>query len=171
MKRYFAYNGLVVVAFLLLWIALVVIEVKASPFKFLKWTYAGSLPCVFICFFLASHRALVSSRYYFERGIVPWRFNEDRTGERWEVVRESRWADLRNWNGLTLYFARQPTVRNAHFQSDTSSTLPRSIRSFMALTCTSDAVGPPRTYRSTAVKCLSKLPRWGRTVEMARVLA
>lgn len=42
MKRYCAYNGLVVLAFLLLWAALVIIEVKVGVFKFLKWVLGAT---------------------------------------------------------------------------------------------------------------------------------
>ena len=58
MKRFLAYNSLVVVIFLALWILLVVVEVKINLFSFLKFIYMGSLASVFVAFFVASWRAL-----------------------------------------------------------------------------------------------------------------
>jgi hypothetical protein len=63
MKRYFAYNGVVALAFLLLWATLVIVEVKMGTVGFLKLIYVGSLPCVFICCFLAGRHALTPSRH------------------------------------------------------------------------------------------------------------
>jgi len=64
MKRFLAYNGLVAVVFLLLWVLLVIVEVKISLFWFLKYIYIGSLALVFVSFFAASWRALrPSSRH------------------------------------------------------------------------------------------------------------
>ncbi len=57
MKRFCTYNGLVAVAFLLLWVLLVVVEVKIRLFWFLGPLFFASLPLVFLCFFLASRRA------------------------------------------------------------------------------------------------------------------
>ena len=61
MRRFAAYNGMVAAAFLLLWVLLVVVEVKISLFWFLKYVYAASLPLVFVGFFLAVRRAMGSS--------------------------------------------------------------------------------------------------------------
>ena len=58
MKRFCAYNGLVALAFVLLWILLVVLEVKIRLFGFLSYIFFGSLPLVFVSFFFASWRAL-----------------------------------------------------------------------------------------------------------------
>jgi hypothetical protein len=58
MKRFLAYNSLVVVTFLALWILLVVVEVKINLFSFLKFIYIGSLALVFVAFFVASWQAL-----------------------------------------------------------------------------------------------------------------
>ena len=60
MKRLWAYNGLVAIAFLLLWVLLLVIEVKICLFWFLSYIFFGSLPLVFVAFFFASWRALGS---------------------------------------------------------------------------------------------------------------
>ena len=57
MKRFCAYNGLVAVAFLLLWVLLVVVEVKIRLYWFLSYIFFGSLPLVFVGFFFASWRA------------------------------------------------------------------------------------------------------------------
>ena len=58
MKRLCAYNSLVALAFVLLWALLVVVEVKVRLFWFLSYIFFGSLPMVFVSFFLASWRAL-----------------------------------------------------------------------------------------------------------------
>src|SRR6266540_1694673 len=58
MKRFCAYNILVVVVFLLLWSLLVVFEVKVGLYAFLKYIFFLSLPLVFFGFFFACHRAL-----------------------------------------------------------------------------------------------------------------
>src|SRR6266496_6429689 len=58
MKRFCAYNGLVAVAFLLLWVLLVVVEVRIHLYWFLSYLFFGSLPLVFVVFFFASLRAL-----------------------------------------------------------------------------------------------------------------
>ena len=59
MKRFFAYNGLVAAAFLFLWVLLVVVEVKIHLYWFLGCLFIGSLPLVFVAFFIASWRALL----------------------------------------------------------------------------------------------------------------
>ena len=61
LKRFFAYNASVAVAFLLLWVVLVIVEVKINLFWFLKYIYMGSLLLVFLGLFVASWRALRSS--------------------------------------------------------------------------------------------------------------
>jgi len=58
MKRLCAYNGLVALAFALLWVLLVGVEVKIRLFWFLSYIFFGSLPLVFLSFFVASWRAL-----------------------------------------------------------------------------------------------------------------
>ena len=58
MKRFCAYNGLVAVVFLLLWVLLVVVEVKVRLYWFLGPLFFVSLPSVFVCFFFASWRAV-----------------------------------------------------------------------------------------------------------------
>ena len=58
MKRFCAYNGLVAVAFLFLWVLLVVVEVNIHLYWFLSFLFFGSLPLVFVAFFFASWRAL-----------------------------------------------------------------------------------------------------------------
>ena len=58
MKRFCISNGLVAVLFLLLWILLVAVGVKIHSYPFLKFIYAGSLPLVFVSFYLASWQAL-----------------------------------------------------------------------------------------------------------------
>ena len=58
MKGFCKSNSLVAALFLLLWILLVVVELKIHPYPFFKIIYAGSLPVVFVAFFLASWRAL-----------------------------------------------------------------------------------------------------------------
>ena len=60
MKRLWAYNGFVAIAFLLLWVLLVVVEVKICLFWFLSYIFFGSLPLVFVAFFFASWRELGS---------------------------------------------------------------------------------------------------------------
>jgi len=60
MKRFVAYNALVALAFLLLWMLLVFIEVRVGRFRFLTFIYIGSLALVFVSFFLASRSALSS---------------------------------------------------------------------------------------------------------------
>jgi hypothetical protein len=61
MRRFLANVGLVAVAFLLLWTLLVVIEVKAHPYSFLKYIFFVSLPAVFICFFVAAWKSFSHS--------------------------------------------------------------------------------------------------------------
>ena len=58
MKRFWAYNALVVVAFLLLWVLIVVVETKIRQYWFLRFIFFGSLPLVFVSFFFASWCAL-----------------------------------------------------------------------------------------------------------------
>jgi hypothetical protein len=58
MKRLFAYNSLVALAFVLLWALLVVVEVKIRLFWFLSYIFFGSLPLVLVSFFFASCLAL-----------------------------------------------------------------------------------------------------------------
>jgi hypothetical protein len=58
MKGFCKSNSLVAALFLLLWILLVIVELKIHPYPFLRFIYAGSLPVVFVAFFLASWRAL-----------------------------------------------------------------------------------------------------------------
>ena len=58
MKRLCAYNGLVALAFVLLWVLLVVVEVKIRLFWLLSYIFVGSLPLAFVGFFFASWRAL-----------------------------------------------------------------------------------------------------------------
>lgn len=60
MKRFVAYNGLVALAFLLLWMLLVFIEVCIGRFRFLTFIYIGSLALVFVSFFLAGRSTLPS---------------------------------------------------------------------------------------------------------------
>src|SRR6266487_2417813 len=57
MKRFCTYNGLVALGFLLLWVLLVVVEVKIHLYWFLSYIFFGSLPLVFASFFFASWRA------------------------------------------------------------------------------------------------------------------
>src|SRR2546425_7220857 len=64
MKRLCTYNGLVAVAFVLLWVLLVVVEVKIRFFWFLGYIFFGSLPFVFVSFFIASWRALRPTSEY-----------------------------------------------------------------------------------------------------------
>src|SRR3989442_8219700 len=64
MKRLCTYNGLVAVAFVLLWVLLVVVEVKIRLFWFLGYIIFGSLPFVFVSFFIASWRALRPTSEY-----------------------------------------------------------------------------------------------------------
>ena len=61
MKRLFKYNSLVAAAFLLLWVLLVVVEVKVRQYSFLSYLFFGSLPLVFSASFFASWRALRNS--------------------------------------------------------------------------------------------------------------
>jgi hypothetical protein len=64
MKGFCKSNSLVAALFVLLWILLVVVEVKIHPYPFLKFIYAGSLPPVFVGFYFASWRALrISSKH------------------------------------------------------------------------------------------------------------
>jgi hypothetical protein len=58
MKHFCAYNSFVAVAFLLVWVLLVVVEVKIRLYWFPSYFFFGSLPLVFIGFFFASWRAL-----------------------------------------------------------------------------------------------------------------
>jgi len=58
MKRFCAYHSLVAIAFLLLWVLLVIVEVKIHLYWFLGVIFFSSLPLVFVCFFVASWRAL-----------------------------------------------------------------------------------------------------------------
>ena len=64
MKRLCKYNGIVAFAFVLLWALLVVVEVKIRLFWFLSYIFFGSLPLVFVSFFLASWRALRPTTEY-----------------------------------------------------------------------------------------------------------
>ena len=57
MKRFIAYNALVAAAFLLLWSLIVVVEVRISNYPFLRYIFFGSLPLVFVSFFIAGLRA------------------------------------------------------------------------------------------------------------------
>ena len=57
-KRLCKYDGMVAIAFLLLWVLLVVIEVKVRLYWFLSYIFFGSLPLVFLSFLFASWRAL-----------------------------------------------------------------------------------------------------------------
>ena len=61
MKRFCVYNSLVAVAFLLLWVLLVLVEVKIQLYWFLSYIFFGSLPLVFVSFFFASWRGLRNS--------------------------------------------------------------------------------------------------------------
>jgi hypothetical protein len=63
MKGFWKSNSLVAAIFLLLWILLVVVELKIHPYPFLRFIYAASLPVVFVAFFFASWRALRSSKH------------------------------------------------------------------------------------------------------------
>jgi len=61
MKDFCKFNSLVVALFLVLWILLVVVEVKIHAYPFLRVIYAGSLPLVFVGSYSASWRALRKS--------------------------------------------------------------------------------------------------------------
>ena len=61
MKRFFKYNSLVAVVFLLLWTLLVVLDVKTSSYGSLIYIFYGSLPLIFLAFFFATWRALRGS--------------------------------------------------------------------------------------------------------------
>ena len=58
MKRLVTYNSLVAIAFVLLWVVLVLVEVKIRLYWFLGYIFFGSLPLVFVGFFFAGWRAL-----------------------------------------------------------------------------------------------------------------
>jgi hypothetical protein len=61
MKRLIKFNSLVAIAFLVLWILLVVVEVEIRLYSFLSYIFFASLPLVFLAFFFASWRALRDS--------------------------------------------------------------------------------------------------------------
>jgi len=64
MKRLCAYNGVVALAFALLWVLLVLVEVKVRLYWFLSYIFFASLPLVFVGFFFASWRAVRSTSAY-----------------------------------------------------------------------------------------------------------